>query len=427
MSEVKKLIISRKKIDSKGNEYALMQISSNQQKRPEIRVLKFRKSAKKSKKKKKVKDEESSTSKTISSKLDKLLMNMSKNDSNNMNNFNYYTKISELPTTKTSFVSTFNTPSKTKNSFIYKNPKQYMYSTNQNFRHPKHPNLNNFLYSPILNKNYSLFKNNSDVFKTEYTFSTDQQQKETIKNKENLNNRIMILSQQNNDYFAKINNLKLKETKLNNIKVKKLKDKEEVKNAKNKTKIEKEFKRKLLNEIKEIDKYKKSAVKQINMKEKKLLKNNMKKENTKMKNMIKKEKIENYQKNRLNYLKIKREEENIKIRRLRYNISRIEKNDNYFSFMNNNIHNKNNNNKEINQLKKKYEKLKMMNNEFNEYLKDVTDNFQRTFTPSNFRKFSKNDYSYSFMEFIPKKIFSQGNSPRNNEFIKINIINKKQN
>ena len=52
MSEVKKLIISRKKIDSKGNEYALMQISSNQQKRPEIRVLKFRKSAKKSKKKK---------------------------------------------------------------------------------------------------------------------------------------------------------------------------------------------------------------------------------------------------------------------------------------------------------------------------------------------------------------------------------------
>ena len=30
-----------------------------------------------------------------------------------------------------------------------------------------------------------------------------------------------------------------------------------------------------------------------------------------MKNMIKQEKIENYQKNRLNYLKIKREEENL--------------------------------------------------------------------------------------------------------------------
>ena len=49
MSEVKKLIISRKKIDQHGNEYALIKISSSQTKRPEIRVIKFKKSPTKDK------------------------------------------------------------------------------------------------------------------------------------------------------------------------------------------------------------------------------------------------------------------------------------------------------------------------------------------------------------------------------------------
>ena len=80
MSEVKKIIISRKKIDQHGNEYALMKISSSQQKRPEIRVLKFRKSSKSSKRKKRINDEESSTSKTISSKPDNKLIIKIKND-----------------------------------------------------------------------------------------------------------------------------------------------------------------------------------------------------------------------------------------------------------------------------------------------------------------------------------------------------------
>ena len=422
MSEVKKIIISRKKIDQHGNEYALMKISSSQQKRPEIRVLKFRKSSKSSKRKKRINDEESSTSKTISSKPDNKLIIKIKNDTGIKKNNYYYTKISELPTTKTSFVSTFNTPSKRKNSFIYKSPKHYIYSPNRNTRHSNQYKINNYLYSPNLSKNYSMLKNNSDIFKTECTFNNEQQQ-DILKKKENLNNKIMILAQQNKEYFAKINNMKLKEAKLNNIKVKKLKNKEEIEKAKNYSKNEKEFKKKILNEIKEIDKYKKKAVQQINMKEKKILKNNLKKENTKIKNLIKKEKMENYQKNRLNYLKIKKEEENLK-KRVRQNMSKKKNNEdinNYYINEKTIIHNSNN--KEINQLRKKYEKLKVINKEYNQYLQDMNNTFQRTYTPFTFNKFTQKPFSNSFMEIIPKKIFSHGNSPQNNGLIKNNISN----
>ena len=423
MSEVKKIIISRKKIDQNGNEYALMKISSSQQKRPEIRVLKFRKSSKASRKKKRINDEDSITSKTISSKPDNKGLIKIKNDlSIKKNNYYYYTKISELPTTKTSFVSTFNTPSKRKNSFIYKSP-NHIHSSKRHIRHSNQYKLNNYLYSPNLTKNYSMFKNNSDIFKTECTFSNEMQQQEILKKKENLNNKIMILSQQNKDYFAKINNLKLKETKLNNIKVKKLKNKEEIQKAIINTKNEKELKKKILNEIKEIDKYKKKAVNQINMKEKKIMKNNLKKENTKIKNLIKKEKMENYQKNRLNYLKIKKEEDFLKIRRNRHNLSRIKKTDNNQYNNEKTIVLNKSNNKEINQLRKKYEKLKMINNEYNLCLKDMNDIFQRTFTPLNFNKFTQNHFSNSFMEIIPKKIFSHGNSPQSNDLTKNNRIN----
>ena len=217
--------------------------------------------------------------------------------------------------------------------------------------------------------------------------------------------------------------MKLKEAKLNNIKVKKLKNKEEIEKAKNYSKNEKEFKKKILNEIKEIDRYKKKAVQQINMKEKKILKNNLKKENTKIKNMIKKEKMENYQKNRLNYLKIKQEEDFLKIRRNRHNLSRIKKTDNNQYNNEKTIVLNKSNNKEINQLRKKYEKLKVINKEYNQYLQDMNNTFQRTYTPFTFNKFTQKPFSNSFMEIIPKKIFSHGNSPQNNGLIKNNISN----
>ena len=68
MSEVKKLIVSRKKKDQHGNEYALIKISSSQTKRPEIRVIKFKKSPKKTKVKLTNNEENSSIIKTYSSK-----------------------------------------------------------------------------------------------------------------------------------------------------------------------------------------------------------------------------------------------------------------------------------------------------------------------------------------------------------------------
>jgi hypothetical protein len=417
MSEVKKLIISRKKTDQNGNEYALIKISSNQQKRPEIRVIKFKKSPKKSNPKKKNNEENSSTKAGKNN-------SKAKNSSNiDLLQKNLKPKIIDSPTTKsskfTSFISTFNTPSKSKHSFIYRSPKtSYIYSINQNnFKTNIHPNINNYLYSPNLSKNNSILRNNSDIFKTEYTYSCDNPHKEIIKTKENLNNKIIILSQQNKQYLARINNIKLKESKLNNIKVKKLKDKEEIIKAKNKKKEETEFKKQLLDEIKEINKHKKTAVQEINKKEKKLMKNNIKKENNKMKKMINKNKKENYQKKRENYLKIKREEEERKNKKLRYNLSGVKKLDNHFSFTKTVYED---DNKEIEQLKKKYEILKIINNEYNEYLKEFQfknnhNLFQRTFTPQELMM-AKKSFSYSIVEPGTKNNCSNGNTPRKKEF-----------
>ena len=419
MSEVKKLIISRKKIDQKGNEYALIKISSNIQKRPEIRVIKFKKSPKKSNPKKKNSDDNFSTNKANSSKAVKTSTKVKSSSNADLLQKNLKPKIIDSPTTKsskfTSFISTFNTPSKGKNSFIYRSPKPHIHSTKSNLRYANHPNLNNYLYSPNLSKNNSILKNNSDIFKTEYTFSHDQTQKELLKRKENLNNKIIILSQQNKQYLAQINNIKLKEKKLNNIKVKKLKDKEELIKAKNKNKYETEFKKQILDEIKEINRHKKTAVQEINKKEKKIMKNNIKKENNKMKKMIKKNKLENYQKKRQNYLKIKREEEQIKNKKLRYNLSGIKKLDNHFSFTKTVI---DEDNKEIEQLKKRYEILKLINSEYNEYLKEFkyNNNFQRTFTPQDFNILTKKSFSYSIIESVPKNVGSNDNSPRKKDY-----------
>ena len=408
MSEVKKLIISRKKIDQHGNEYALIKISSNQQKRPEIRVVKFKKSPKKSKPKKQDNNDNSISTNKYSSKSGKIL-NEPKNPLNSqIMSKNVKSKICDSSTTKSSkfnsFISTFNTPSKEKNSFIYNSPKPYIKPKNYNFRYLNSPYLNNYIYSP----NFS--KNNSEIFKTEYNINNICQEKKLSKNKENLNNKIIILSQKNRQCLDKINSLKNKQNKLNNIKAEKLKDKHEIKIAKNKTKYETEFKKQILEQIKEINKYKKEAVKEINKKENIIKKSNMKKENTKVKNMIKDIKKINYQKNRANYLKIRKEEERLRNKRLRFNIPGNKKCDNYFSFTKLLI---DDDQKEIDELKKKYEKLKVINSEYNSYIKEIENmDFKRTFTPSDFRKFSKNQLSYSILETIPKIIISTTNSPR---------------
>ena len=400
MSEVKKLIISRKKTDNKGNEYALIKISTTQQKRPEIRVIKFKKSPKKSKNKKLKNEENSSTTKS------------EKISNNDIQKKKIRPKIHESLSLKsskfTSFISTFNTPSKGKNSFIYNSPKQY-FPKKPNLQFINHPPyINNYLYSP------NISKNNSEIFKTEYSMNIGRQKKDPIKfqDKINLNNKIIILSQKNKQYLDKINNLKLKQSKLNNIKIKKLKDKQEINSAKNKAKYETEFKKKLLSEIKQINKYKKQTAKGIKIKEKTIKRTYFKKENNKVKNMIKDIKKINYQKNRANYLKIRKEEEKIRKKRLRFDLTN-KKIDNHFSFTKLLI---DDDQKEIEDLKKKYEKLKLINSEYNSYIKEIQNmNFQRTFTAADFPKFQRNHLSYSIIETIPRKnLLSNENSPRKN-------------
>lgn len=411
MSEVKKLIISRKKIDQNGNEYALIKISSSQHKRPEIRVVKFKKSPKKSKPKKQDNNNDISLSTNkYSSKSGKIIHEAKSTLNSQIINKNILkSKIFDSSTTKSSkfnsFISTFNTPSKEKNSFIYNSPKPYIRPKNYNIRYLNSPYLHNNIYSP----NFS--KNNSEIFKTEYNINNAKKEKKLSKNKENLNNKIIILSQKNRHCLDKINNLKNKASKLNNIKSTKIKDKTEIKIAKNKTKYETLFKKQLLDEIKEINRYQREAVKEINKKENTIKKNKMKKENTKMRKMIKNIKQEDYLKNRANYWKIRKQEEKLRNRRLRFNYSGNKKNDNYFSFTKLLI---DDDKKEIEELKKKYEKLKVINSEYNSYIKVIENmEFQRTFTPSDFRQISKNQLCKSILELIPKKIIiSNNNSPR---------------
>ena len=175
MSEVKKLIVSRKKKDQHGNEYALIQISSNQTKRPEIRVIKFKKSPKKQKNKLSNNEENSSTTKAYSSKI----VNKEKETTNRENlKKDLQSNIIDSPTTRrtkfNSFISNFNTTSKGKNSFIYKSPKQHIHPTNLNFLNPNNINLRNGFH----NKNGSVARNSSGTYKTEYTFGNEHFQKE---------------------------------------------------------------------------------------------------------------------------------------------------------------------------------------------------------------------------------------------------------
>lgn len=424
MSEVKKIIISRKKVDQKGNEYALIKISSNQSKRPEIRVIKFKKSPKKSKTKLN-NDDNSLTTKTYSSQAG-IIPNKQKQNSNRESlKKNLKTKVSDSKMIKnykfSSFISSFNTNSATKNKnfYIFKSPvpNKFQYIQNNqinDFKYLNHPNLNNYLYSFSNNKNKLLTRNNSEAFKTEGNYNPNNLKSEFIKKRENLNNRIMILAKKNNEYYSKLNNLKQKESKLNNIRIKKIKEKQQLKNAKYKTKFETEVKKQIINEMKEINKDKKKAANEINLKEKKIKKSNILNEQKKIKNIIKKTKEEDYQKNRYNYLKIRKEEEILKNRRRKrkMNLS-INKNvKNNLSFNKTMIED---DFKEIDQLKRKYEILKLLNREYNDYIRQI--NYldgKRTFTPLSFNRFTKKYFSRSLIEQTPKAIISQDNSTEKN-------------
>ena len=386
MSEVKKLIVSRKKKDQHGNEYALIQISSNQTKRPEIRVIKFKKSPKKQKNKLSNNEENSSTTKAYSSKA----VNKEKETTNReILKKDLQSNIIDSPTTRrtkfNSFISNFNTTSKGKNSFIYKSPKQHIHPTNLNFLNPNNTNLRNGFH----NKNGSMARNSSGTYKTEYTFGNEHFQKEFKKKRENLNNKVLILAKKSRDYYSKINNLKLKESKMNIIKIKKNKEKELIRSAKNRKNYETEYKKQIINEIKEINKDKKKAAKEISLKENKLKNYNIKDEQNKMKKMIKISKKENYQKNRYNYLKIRKEEENLRNKRQRWaNLSANKKTDG-----------------------RKYEILKLLNKEYNDYMKEIKEygakkNTKRTFTPLSFNRFMRKYISYNIIEPTSRQIIS---------------------
>lgn len=399
MSEVKKLIVTRKKTDQKGNEYALMKISSAKTKRPEIRVIKFKKTPKKSKSKLDNNEENLSATKTYPSKVNK------KKDISNKETLkkNLRSKLSDSPLTKStklnSFISIFNTASKGKNSFIYKSPNQYPFPKNLNFKFPNNPrainNLPNFNY----NKNKSITSNNLRNYKTESTFNNEPYSKECITSKENLRNKILILAKKNNEYYSKINNLKLKESKLNIIKIKKKKEKEKIKTAKNKRLHETQFKKQIINEIKEINKDKKKAVNELNIKVKKLKNDDLKNEKKKMKKMIKIQKKENYSKKRYNYFKIRYEEQKLKNRDTRLvNLSAHKNMDRYSSFAKTMIDDEL---KEIDKLQKKYEKLKWLNKEYTDYFKEIKayDN-RRSNTPLDLdiNRFIRKYYSKSLVE-----------------------------
>ena len=400
MSEVKKLIITRKKTDLKGNEYALMKISSAKTKRPEIRVIKFKRTPKKSKSKLDNNEENLSATKTYPSKVNKKI-DMSNKETLKKN---LRTKMTDSPLTKStklnSFISTFNTASKGKNSFIYKSPNQYPFPKNLNFKFPNNPRANNNLPNYSYNKNKSTVRNNLINYKTENTFNNQPYYKEHMNNKENLRNKILVLAKKNNEYYSKINNLKLKESKLNMIKIKKNKEKEKIKTAKNKKLYETQFKKQIINEIKEINKDKKKAANELNIKVKKLKNDDIKNEKKKMKKMIKIQKKENYNKKRYNYFKIRYEEQKLKNRGQRSaNLSAHKNMDRYFSFAKTMIDD--DEFKEIDQLQKKYEKLKWLNKEYNKYFKEIKayDN-KRTNTPIDLdiNRFIRKYYSKSLIE-----------------------------
>ena len=421
MNEVKKLIITRKKIDQNGNEYALMKITSNLQKSPVKRIIQFKRKKINNKSQKEKERKEPKIIKEKKEKEKKIIFNKNFSSNNIYNSKkisfiipkkdrltknNIKVKRNESPNIKSSkfesFISTFNTPSKGKNSFL-NNTQKYFTSVNE----------------------YNMKYFNSPVFNNYSYINSSENEYENLRTKENLSKKILILSRKNKECFEKINNMQLKNKRINNIIINRSKEKEEFIKFKKKEKYEFQFKKQLLSEIKEINKYKKQAIEEIRMKENELMKNNIKKENREIKRIIEKSQKMNYQKKREKYLKIRNEEKKQKKLRqnLKFNLLRNKKGENYITLTKAEMKM----NKEIKELKEKYEKLKMVNTEYSLILKkNKNNNFQRTFTPSNINKYLRNYYIN--IERFPRIIFDnesyqsekRNNISKNNQHIYYN-------
>ena len=127
-----------------------------------------------------------------------------------------------------------------------------------------------------------------------------------------------------------------------------------------------------------------------------------------MKKLIKISKKENYQKNRYNYLKIRKEEEKLKNKRQRWNLSPSKNIEGYSSFAKTMIED---DFKEIGELKRKYQILKLLNKEYNDYMKEIKEygtkrNAKRTFTPLTFNRFIRKYFSYHNIEPTSRRVIS---------------------
>ena len=148
--------------------------------------------------------------------------------------------------------------------------------------------------------------------------------------------------------------------------------------------------------------------------------------------MIKISRKEDYQKNRYNYLKIRKEEENMKNKRQRWaNLSVSKKINGHFSLAKTMIED---DFKEIDELKRKYEILKLLNKEYNDYMKQIKvdgikRNTKRTFTPLSFNRFMRKYFSYNNIEPTSRRIISSETSveKRINKRVNRNPINKNNN
>lgn len=426
MSEVKKLIISRKKIDQHGNEYALIKISSNHTKRPEIRVLKFKKSPKKSKSKSKPNNEENTSTKTYSSHAGRIPKKLKEKSNSEIVKKNLKGNISNSPIKKNyifnNLIQTFNNPSKNRNVIIFNLPSSNNYNYTQNIQsvnstYLNNPNLNNYVYSFNSSRKKILQRNKSEFLRTDFHHNTDYLKSEFIKKIDNLNNRINILTKTKRDYNKNIKNLKLKESKLKNKKVNGLKEKQNFKNDKYKAKCITEGKKQINNIIKNTNKDTKKKVNEINIKKEILKRRNMAKVENKNKiHNLKKENV----KNRFNYLKSKKKEENTKNQRRIFKNFSTNKFNNIYSFTKTMIEE---DFKDIEELKKKYEKLKLLDKEYSEGIKQINKwDGKRSFSPLFFNLLTKKNLAYNKIELDPKKVISNKNS------IEKNLIEKmKQN
>ena len=392
MPEIKKLKISRKKVDPHGNEYALIKISSNRQKHQEIRIIKLKKSNNKSKAKKPVNNENSKI---------------------NMTNKKYESPINKIAN------ATIYAQSNKKASFTFHSPRQ---STKiKNYKYLNRPNLNGCLYSPNIYKNNTILVGNSDFSK--YAHSSSKQQSQLNKNEPNMYNQMNLIKKKKEEFSSKLNNLKINEMKFKSIKPKKLNYKKIIPKIQKNILYENEYNKKLLEEIKEINNYKNKGFKYLNINEEKEKKKDIEKDNNKTKTMVKNEKQIINPKNRTNYWKIRTEEKKGENNSLRYNLFRYRKKEKQTNFNKTSIKPED---KAMQNLKKKYELIKKINSEFKSYIKNIkymTLDCKETANPIILSKLNNKGLSSNLISNISNNNTIRKNSSNRNETIKNNKNN----